>query len=149
MQDRRLRISLFILRLTVFIVMLMWTLDKFIRPEHAAHVYKVFYGIGSFETVLMYLIGAVELIILTGFIIGFLKTFTYGIVMVVHGISTLSSYEQYLAPYAEGPNLLFFAAWPMLAACIGLFLLRKRDTLLALGGRSDEDSAEGNERGGD
>ncbi len=30
-------------------------------------------------------------------------------------------------------NLLFFAAWPMLAACIALFLLCEHDTLLSIG----------------
>lgn len=35
----RLSLSLLGLRLTVFLVMLMWTLDKFIRPEHAAGVF--------------------------------------------------------------------------------------------------------------
>lgn len=33
----------------------------------------------------------------------------------------------------EGPNLLFFAAWPMLAACLALFLLRDEDTLATVG----------------
>jgi hypothetical protein len=34
-----------------------------------------------------------------------------------------------LAPF---DNLLFFAAWPMLAACITLYLLRDLDTLWAM-----------------
>lgn len=42
-------------------------------------------------------------------------------VLLLHGISTLSSYRQYLDPFN---NLLFFAAWPMLAACFALYLLR-------------------------
>jgi putative oxidoreductase len=49
---------------------------------------------------------------------------------VLHGISTLSSYRQYLDPF---DNLLFFAAWPMLAACVALFLLRDLDTKWTLG----------------
>ncbi len=50
----------------------------------------------------------------------------------MHAVSTLSSFRQYLAPF-KGPNLLFFAAWPMLAACIALFLLRDLDTLWTVG----------------
>jgi len=46
----------------------------------------------------------------------------------MHTVSTLSSYAQYLDPFN---NLLFFAAWPMLAACVALFLLRGHDTLLS------------------
>jgi hypothetical protein len=37
-----------------------------------------------------------------------------------------------LDPFTDA-NLLFFAAWPMLAACIALFLLREHDTLLSIG----------------
>jgi hypothetical protein len=56
------------------------------------------------------------------------RTWTYGAVLAMHAVSTLSSFRQYLAPF-EGPNILFFAAWPMLAACVALFLLRDLDTL--------------------
>ncbi len=70
----RVRLPLFLLRAGVFIVMLMWTLDKFIHPGHAAGVFKKFYSIGG----------------------------------------------------------IFFAAWPMLAACITLYLLRDLDTLWAM-----------------
>lgn len=37
--------SLLALRLGVFIVMLMWTLDKFVNPAHAGKVFEAFYGI--------------------------------------------------------------------------------------------------------
>jgi putative oxidoreductase len=33
------------------------------------------------------------------------------------------------------PNLLFYAAWPMLAACVVLFLMRELDTLASPGSR--------------
>lgn len=36
------------------------------------------------------------------------------------------SYRQHLAPFG---HLLFFAAWPMLAACFALYALRDLDTL--------------------
>ncbi|MDF1578295.1 MAG: hypothetical protein P1P81_07615, partial [Desulfobulbales bacterium] len=62
---------------------------------------------------------------------GFMKRFSYGTVLVLHAISTFSSYRQYLAPY-DGPNILFFAAWPMLAACLALYLLRDRDVLFTV-----------------
>jgi hypothetical protein len=39
----RVATALLALRLGVFIVMLMWTLDKFINPEHAALVFERFY----------------------------------------------------------------------------------------------------------
>ncbi|MDT8440850.1 MAG: hypothetical protein RQ723_04225 [Desulfuromonadales bacterium] len=128
----RLPLALLLLRLGIFVVMFIWTIDKFVRPEHAAAVFENFYFIDNLGRVPSYLIGTVELALLAGFLVGWKKRFTYGFVLVLHAVSTLSSFRQYLAPF-EGPNILFFAAWPMLAACIALYLLRNRDTLWALG----------------
>lgn len=122
-----LTVSLLLLRLTVFLVMLMWTLDKFIRPDHAARVFKNFYFLPVGDTTVV-IVGIAEIILLAVFVAGLCKRFTYGAVLVLHAISTLSSFKQYLAPY-EGGNLLFFAAWPMLAACVALYLLRREDVL--------------------
>ncbi len=129
--EKKLQLSLLLLRVTVFLVMFMWTIDKFVNPGHAAKVYESFYYIAGLESVVMYAIGAVEILLLLLFLAGYKKTFTYGAVLILHAISTLSSFNQYLAPF-EGPNLLFFAAWPMLAACFTLFLLRDQDKMLSV-----------------
>lgn len=126
--DARLPLVLLLLRLSVFLLMLMWTIDKFVRPEHAAGVYETFYFIGGIGTLGSYVIGIVELAILVGFVIGFQKRLTYGAVLFFHAVSTFSAFQQYLAPFAAGPNLLFFAAWPALAACFALYYLRDLDT---------------------
>ncbi len=127
--DRRIPISLLTLRLSIFFVMLMWTLDKFIRPEHAASVFEKYYFVGGLGQVLTWTLGGLELVLLVGFMLGIAKRWTYGAVLVLHGISTLSAFNHYITPFAEGPHLLFFAAWPMLAACFSLYLLRDLDQL--------------------
>jgi uncharacterized membrane protein YkgB len=129
--DKKLQWSLLLLRLTVFLVMFMWTIDKFVNPGHAAKVYEKFYYIAGLEAPVIYAIGSIETIILLLFLAGCRKTYTYGGVLLFHSVSTLSSFNQYLAPF-EGSNLLFFAAWPMLAACVALFLLRDRDVMLSV-----------------
>lgn len=121
----RVQSALVWLRYGVFLVMLMWTLDKFFNPGHASKVYKGFYGISLPTNSILYALAAVELLIILGFVLGMFKPWTYGAVLILHGISTLSSYAQYLDPFN---NLLFFAAWPMLAACYVLFVLRDLDT---------------------
>lgn len=126
-QQRRLALSLLILRVGVFVVMLMWTIDKFARPDHAAGVFANFYGISGLDAQVAYVLGALELALLLAFVLGFARRWSYGLVLVLHGVSTLSSWSQYLHPF-EGPNLLFFAAWPMLAACAALYLLRDSDS---------------------
>lgn len=130
--ETRLQVSLLALRLTVFLVMAVWTVDKFVNPAHAAGVYESFYFIPGLGAGTIMVIGAAEAALLIGFVAGFLKQVTYGLVLLAHAVSTLSTFQQYLAPF-EGPNLLFFAAWPMLAACLALYLLRDRDRLLTLG----------------
>lgn len=126
--DKKMQLSLLSLRLTVFLVMLMWTIDKFVNPTHAASVYEAFYFMPGLDSTVIYAIGALELVLLLLFVIGCQKLYTYGAVLVLHAVSTLSSFGMYLTPF-EGPNLLFFAAWPMLAACFTLFLLRDHDTM--------------------
>lgn len=127
-----LRWSLFLMRLAIFTVMLMWTLDKFINPGHAAKVFAKFYFIQGLENTALTVLAAVELIILCGFLLGIYKRFCYAAVLAFHAVSTVSSYQQYLSPF-EGPHLLFFAAWPMLVGCLMLYLLRHDDKLFSFG----------------
>jgi putative oxidoreductase len=126
----RLSLALLTLRLSVFLVMLVWTLDKLFAPAHAAGVFAHFYAIGGLGRPAMYTIGAVELIIIIGFVLGVARRFTYGAVLVFHAVSTAASFPMYLDP-AQGR--LFYAAWPMLAACLTLYLLRDSDTLWTFG----------------
>ena len=131
-EEKRLQAVMLFMRITVFAVMLVWTLDKVLRPDHAATVYAKFYFLGGIGTTVMYAIGVIELVILAGFIAGIAKRFTYGAVLLFHAVSTLSSYEQYLQPF-KGGNIMFYAAWPMLGACTALYALRHRDTFLSFG----------------
>ena len=124
--QKRLEIGLLTLRLSIFMVMFMWTIDKFIRVDHAKNVFEKFYRLRDFGNETMYGLAAIELILLVAFVIGFKKRWSYGLVLLFHGISTISSFNQYLNPF-EGGNLLFFAAWPMLAASYTLYVLRDFD----------------------
>ncbi|MGR9117155.1 MAG: hypothetical protein ACU85E_15450 [Gammaproteobacteria bacterium] len=126
-----LQLSLWFMRLSIFVVMLMWTLDKFINPAHSAKVFEHFYFLAGLGSSVMAIIGGVELLILSCFVLGLYKRFCYGAVLAFHAVSTLSSYRQYLSPF-DGPHLLFFAAWPMLAGCLMLYLLRDDDRWLTL-----------------
>ena len=122
--QNRLQWSLFSLRLGVFIVMIMWTFDKFVNPGHSARIFEHFYGIGGSTDVVAYVLGALQLILVLAFLVGIKKRLTYGVIFVIHGLSTLSSYNQYIDGFN---NLLFFTAWPMWAACFTLYVLREQD----------------------
>src|SRR6056297_570872 len=127
---RRLAVSLLALRIGVAIVMLVWSVDKLLRPEHAAGIFGTFYALPGLGEIVFYVLGVLQLLVVLAFLAGAWRTWTYSAILAMHTVSTLSSFRQYLAPF-EGPNILFFAAWPMLAACLALFLLRREDTLLS------------------
>ena len=122
--QNRLQWSLFSLRLGVFIVMIMWTFDKFVNPGHSARIFEHFYGVSGSIDVVAYVLGALQLILVLAFIAGIKKRLSYGVIFVMHGLSTLSSYNQYIDGFN---NLLFFTAWPMWAACFALYVLREQD----------------------
>lgn len=125
-----LRLSLFLMRISVALVLFVWTIDKFVNPSHAIEVYDHFYFIPAVPVHIMYIIGGLEMILIVCFLMGIKKGMSYMLVLVIHGVSTISSYKMYINPF-EGPALLFFAAWPMLAACFMLYNLRGSDTMFS------------------
>jgi putative oxidoreductase len=123
-------LCLWLLRIGMFIVMLVWAIDKFIRPGVEASVYHRAYHLPLLPAIVIYIIGAFQILLATTFVMGLQKTFTAGLMLLGVLIYTIASYRLYMPPF-QGDNLLFFAAWPMLAVCFSLYLLRKQDTLLA------------------
>ncbi len=123
----RLPLALLLLRLGVFVVMGMWTLDKFLNPEHTAGVWEKYYGVGEVSSALSYGLGAAQAALVLAFGAGLFKRFSYGAVLALHVVSTLSTIPMMLDPWSS-PNLLFYAAWPMLAAIAALYMLRDEDT---------------------
>jgi putative oxidoreductase len=122
--------SLLFLRVGVFIVMFIWTLDKFVNPAHSIKVFNHFYKINGLNDIMAYGLGALQLILVIAFLLGIKKHLSYGLIFLMHAGSTLSAYALYIDAFN---NLLFFAAWPMLAACATLYLLRDADTKFTLG----------------
>ena len=112
----RLSWALLSLRVAVFIVMFVWTLDKFVNPAHSMKIFEKFYSIGGVPETAVYVLGAFQLALVLA-------------VFLLHGASTLSSFQQYFDAFN---HLLFFAAWPMWAACFALYLLRDADTKFAM-----------------
>ena len=127
----QLGLSLLILRLSVVIVMAVWTLDKFLNPAHTAAVFSGFYGISDISQSLSLILGVAQGIVVVCLLIGVLKFWSRLIVVLMAAVGTLTPFAKYFDPFS-GSNILFFAAWPMLAAAIALFLLRDSDNLLSL-----------------
>ena len=133
--EDRLPLALLVLRLGVFVVFFIWTVEKLMLPERTASIFERYYAIAGLSHVASYVLGALEFLLILGFVAGLLKRYTYGAVLVLHAISTLATFPKYLAPF-DAHNLLYFAAWPMLAACFALYVLRDSDTLWTVGKRN-------------
>ncbi|WDG06955.1 hypothetical protein PUN50_09345 [Vibrio campbellii] len=121
--QQQLGIALLALRLSIALVFIMWALDKVLEPEHAMKVFSGFYGL-DISSGFSVALGIAQLVFIGVFLAGLWKNLTYLAILVLHSGSTFSSFAKYLDPFN---NLLFFAAWPMLAACFALYLLREHD----------------------
>jgi len=125
--NNKLTSCLFFLRISIALVLIMWTIDKIINPAHGVGVFEKFYFIGGLAEQIMIGIGIAELVLIGLFVVGRFKNITYLLVLLIHAVSTITPFAVYLNPF-NGPGLLFFAAWPMLAACYMLYVFRAEDT---------------------
>lgn len=129
----RLRMPLFLLRLTVGLFFLQWSLEKIIRPDKTTGIYDHFYGIDlsvSFSQIM----GGAELLLVAAILTGFKRRIVYGIAFVLHLGSTVSTWPQLTDPYSGG-NHLFAAAVPLLAALWLLHRMADYDDFLSLDAR--------------
>jgi hypothetical protein len=130
-EEMKVKVSLFAMRLGVFIVFMAWTIDKIVNYSHNSGMIQHYYGIAIAQPLLL-AIGIGELIILLLFFMGKFKKYTYGFILIAHTVTTIISGHRLFPPY-ETHQLLYFGSLPMLGACIGLFLMKEKDTLFTLG----------------
>ena len=138
--ERRLALSLLLLRLSLALVFAAWALDKFLNPSHGASVLEGFYGVGGVPVSAIHALGAAQALLVLAFALGVARTWSYGAVLAMHAVTTAVSWKAYLS--LDG--ILFYAAFPMLAGLVALFLLRDEDRLFSVGrsGRSRSVPAE-------
>ena len=127
--ERRAAAALLILRLSTAAFLAVWTALKFVSPDRAQNVYNKFYKVifqvdAPIEA--FFAIGVAQALIVLLFALGVVKFWSYLAVLVMHGVSTLSTIPQLMDP-GEGRNILFWAAVPVLAGCLALFLMRDLD----------------------
>ena len=128
--ERTLTLSLAILRLSTGLFFLMWAAQKIALPDNARRVFETFYFSSPSDEMLL-LSGIAQAVVVLAFMAGLLRFWTYGALLVMHAVSVLSTVPRLLDP-ATSPNLLFWAAVPVLGLLVALFLLRDRDTWLVL-----------------
>jgi len=125
-----LRFPLFLTRISIALFLLPWQLMRFSKPEAIGNISQKYYKfsmpeIGSTVT------GVLMMVLLLAFVAGFKKRLSYGLVLALHTIGTLTTIP-YLIPGLDGFNILFMAAIPTIGAMLLLYVLREQDTLLSV-----------------
>lgn len=129
--------GLFAIRLTMFLLMIMWAGLKITAPESyagsedSAGIFQKFYGVGIGISI-VYAVGAAQILLLLAYLLGLFKFFTTGGVMLMNLASLVVSMPLILDP-ATNKNILFLTAIPVFGASLAHFLMRKQDTFLSLG----------------
>lgn len=121
----RLARALLILRVSLGVFMLLWAVEKLVRPGASAQIWSSFYGIGLPES-LSPVVGIAEIVLVLAFLAGLWRRLTYGAVLLLNVISVGSTWSQLIHPW-EGSNHLFLAGIPVVGACVVLYLLREHD----------------------
>lgn len=135
MLEQKIRLPLFILRLTTAAFFAVWAIEKFVKPEATVAIWKAFYFVENLPLEASYAIGVTQSLAILCFLFGLFKFWSYGFLMAIHLLSTVSTYERLLDPYTS-VNHLFWAAVPAAGALIALFILREEDTMFTLSAKS-------------
>ncbi|MEM8839832.1 MAG: hypothetical protein AAGE89_17220 [Pseudomonadota bacterium] len=118
--------SLFSLRLTVFMLMIVWAALKLADPSRYSGIFQSFYGI-DFGATLVLILGAAQILFLLAFLAGAFKRVTYGGVLLMNLASMVVSFPRMM------DNQLFVAAIPVFGASLALYLMREYDSLFVVG----------------
>lgn len=129
--DRRLPISLLILRLSIAWFLMQWAIEKFVKPDVTAKIFSAFYKL-PLDLDLAPIVGGLQILLVLAFLTGFLKPLSYGLIATMHSVSTVSTWKSIVMPFAEGSNHLFTTGVPVLAACWILFALRDQDVMFSI-----------------
>lgn len=128
--DTSLQLGLFILRIATGLFFLAWSIDKLVASGHTVKVFNKFYFMEISPEIAVGL-GIVQTLIVLAFMAGLYKTWTTGALLVMHTVSTLSTWEKLIFPYATG-GLLFWAAVPVWAGLLLLWLMRDTDRMWSI-----------------
>ena len=134
--EKRLAYCLLACRLGVFIVFLVWTYNKLVRPEHGVHMMGKFYFIpGLTETVIL-AFSVFELVMCVLLLIGLYKRLVRGFflflsILAVAVPQVIQGYIKAITEQAH-PTILYFTGFCLLACSISIYVLRDYDTLFSI-----------------
>ncbi len=145
MNNRRIEVSLFIIRISAAIFLGLWATLKFHHPEWTQNIFKGAYklkqiGLETLPVEVSYTLGGIQILIVLAFATGLWRTWTYGLMMLMSAAGVLGSLGSYvnindqgelIAAYTRYPRNLMLTSIPTLGALIALFIMRDFDNFLS------------------
>src|SRR6266852_58331 len=99
--DKRIPAALLILRVFLAIFLLQWSIEKLILPDAAARIARGFYGL-ALAVPASHALGVAELMLSLALLLGFYRTISYGLVLLVHTVTVIVSSRQLFDPMGTG-----------------------------------------------
>jgi hypothetical protein len=126
MYDKKISISLLIMRLSIAAFFGVWSSLKFYRPEWFENIFQNFYGLEFVTSHMATVVGAIQLIIVLTFVLGFRRGLSYALLALMQAVGVLASIPN-LMNFTQYPNNLMWAAVPALGAAVALYVMREYD----------------------
>lgn len=124
--------TLFLLRLSIAYLMLIWGVDKVVNPEHAVAVSDGFY-LGLFSSAaLLQAFGVLQMAAGLAFAAGLGRRWLYPLMAAIAGATLLGVWRSVVDPwgwYLEGANALFYPSAVIFAAVLVLWAFRDEDRI--------------------
>src|SRR5438093_10872150 len=127
-REKRIPAALLILRFFLAIFLLQWSIEKLFLPDAAARIARSFYGV-TLPVEASYALCIAELIVSLALLLGFYRTVSYGLSLLIHTVTVVVSWRQLFDPWglAKVGNHLWISTWPTWGGFAALFLMRDRD----------------------
>lgn len=131
------RTSLFLLRVSLGLLMVIWGVDKLVNPEHGARVAEAFYfGLFGWRSLLPVL-GVAQTALGVVVVLGLWRRWAYPALAAITGFTLLGVWKSVIDPwgwYLEGANALFYPSLIIFAGVLVLIAFRDEDGLRLGGG---------------
>ena len=90
-----LRLSLFLLRVSLGLFLLIWGIEKLVMPEGTVGIFSRFY-LMDISPEMAFGLGIPQILLSLAIVLGLYKTITYGLGLILQAVSTISTCEQLL-----------------------------------------------------
>jgi putative oxidoreductase len=127
--DKRIPAALLILRFFLAIFLLQWSIEKLILPDATTRIANNFYGV-TLPVEGSHALGIAELIVSLALLVGFYRTISHRLSLLIHTVTVVVSWRQLFDPWglAKVGNHLWISTWPTWGGFASLFLMRDWDT---------------------